>query len=39
MHHAAAGAAPHIVLQQAAAVLAALHALRQQYKYRDHLIR
>jgi len=40
-HRAAAGAAPRIVLQQAAAVHAALHALRRQdtAKYQEHLIR
>jgi len=40
-HRAAADAAPRIVLQQAAAMHAALHALRRQYtaQYREHLIR
>jgi len=39
-HHAAAGAAPRMVLQQAAAIDAALHVLCWQYaQYREHLIR
>jgi len=31
MHDAAAGTAPHIMLQQASTMHAALHALRRQY--------
>jgi len=40
-HRAAPGEAPRIVLQQAAVMHAALHALRRQYtaQYRGHLIR
>jgi len=40
-HHAAAGVVARIMLQQAAAVHAALHALRRQYivQYQEHLIR
>jgi len=43
-YRAAEGAAPRIVLQQAAAKHAALHALRRQYtvhsaQYQQHLIR
>jgi len=38
-HRAAAVAAPHIAQQQAAAMNAALHALRWQYtaQYREHV--
>jgi len=41
VHRAAAGAAPRIVLQQAAMVHSALQALRRQYtaQYREHLVR